>query len=88
MNLSPRPHVRSIIDADGAVLLDLREGRYYSLNAVGGRIWTRLATGWSLSQIERDLSEAFAVPIQIASRDVSAFIADLKGKCLLDGSDQ
>lgn len=35
------PHVRSMIDEDGAVLLDLKGGKYFSLNGVAASIWSR-----------------------------------------------
>lgn len=43
------PHVRSMIDEDGAVLLDLKAGKYYSLNGVAASVWTR---------VEQDLDES------------------------------
>jgi hypothetical protein len=39
------PHMRAMIDGDGGVLLDLKAGRYYSLNSVGAKIWTRAEKG-------------------------------------------
>jgi hypothetical protein len=34
------PHVRSLINAkDGGVLLNIQEGKCFSLNAVGAEIW-------------------------------------------------
>lgn len=76
-------HVRSIIDAEGAVLLDLRQGRYYSLNSVGAHIWQRLEKGWPLSRIEPELVERHGISPATAARDVSNFLTDLKRKRLL-----
>ncbi|HYR11092.1 MAG TPA: PqqD family protein [Longimicrobium sp.] len=68
-------HVRSVMDPDGAVLLDLRQGKYYSLNGVGAEIW---------SQIESHLVEAFGAPQEAARADVAAFVEDLTRKNLVD----
>ena len=50
-------HLRSIVDHDGAVILDIKRDRFFSLNVVGSYIWERLLKGEGLDQIARELAE-------------------------------
>lgn len=77
-SLRIQPHVRSMIDPDGAVLLDLAGGRYYSLNVVGARIWARVQEGLTLPEILRDLQETFQAPVETLRQDLSAFVNSLE----------
>jgi hypothetical protein len=76
-------HVRSVIDEDGAVLLDVRKGTYFSLNNVGVEVWRRLEAGLTLGQIEEAIAADFAAPADVVSRDVQQFVRALEGKALL-----
>lgn len=77
------PHVRSMIDGDGAVLLDLKAGRYYSLNGVGARIWSRAEKGMTLAQILEDLQQTYQVPSEKLAADLTAFVRAMEEKGLL-----
>lgn len=77
------PHVRSMIDGDGAVLLDLKAGRYYSLNGVAAKIWSRAEKGMTLSQILADLQQTYQVPAEKLALDLTAFIRAMEEKGLL-----
>ena len=79
-----RGHVRSVLDPDGAVLLDLRQGKYYSLNGVGAEIWSQIEAGSSVSEIETHLNVSFGAPVETVRGDVAAFLQDLQGKQLID----
>src|SRR5215217_9448214 len=73
-------HVRSMMDETGAVLLDLREGRYYSLNGVGARIWSRVEKGLTPSQILDDLTRTYQVPAERLMADLTAFVRSMEEK--------
>ncbi len=77
-------HVRSVIDPDGAVLLDLKQGKYYSLNGIGAEIWRNLEAGLSAPDIEDRLARLYDVPAEVLSGDVDGFIGDLRRKRLVD----
>jgi hypothetical protein len=81
--LTLEPHVRSMIDGDGAVLLDLKAGRYYSLNGVGAKIWSRAEKGMTLSQIVADLQATYQVPADKLAADLAAFVRNMEEKGLL-----
>jgi hypothetical protein len=77
-------HVRSVIDPDGAVLLDLRGGKYFSLNGVGSLIWTALESGASTPEIEASLNALpGAVPDQVRA-ELDAFLAHLRQSNLVE----
>jgi hypothetical protein len=77
-------HVRSVIDPDGAVLLDLKQGKYYSLNGIGAEIWRNLEAGLSAPEIEDRLASLYDAPAEVLRGDVVDFIGDLQRKRLVD----
>ncbi len=77
------PRVRSVIDDDGAVLLDVQNGTYYSLNGLGVEVWRRLEDGMTLVQIEHAIADDFETPFHIVEQDVQRFVHTLCGKALL-----
>ena len=69
------PDVRSTYSEDGAELLDIRKGLYYSLNVVGARMWLTIdasQTGITLDGIVGALETHFNVPRQEHRRRESA----------------
>jgi predicted acyltransferase (DUF342 family) len=82
---SPKPHLRSIVNEDGAVILDIPRNLMVTLNSAGGYIWNKLQQGESAEQIVRELSaESNADPL-IVEQDVHAFLELLMSKHLLHG---
>jgi hypothetical protein len=75
-------HLRSIVDHDGAVILDIKRDQFFSMNPVGSYIWERLLKGENLDQISRALAEETGADISVVVADVNDFIADLKSKQL------
>jgi len=88
MSSSPRiqGHVQSVMDPDGAVLLDLKRGKYFSLNGVAAEIWTALEAGRTRSEIAVELAAAYGVPEARVSGDVDAFMARLEQERLVDAA--
>ena len=76
---SPRPSVwvREIQTADGAVLLDIRQGRCLSLNPVGAEIWRLLKLGNSLNEIAAQLATQFEESGNPMFNDTRDFLAEL-----------
>jgi hypothetical protein len=72
--------VKSIIDQEGSVLLDLRAGHYYSLNAVGACIWEHLELGLDFLEIEGVIAAKYEADPDRIHTDVSRFIALLAEK--------
>lgn len=63
--------------ADATILLDLRNGRYYTLNPVGGRIWSLISSGASMDQVLARVKEEFDAPDEQLTNDVEEFVASL-----------
>jgi Coenzyme PQQ synthesis protein D (PqqD) len=82
------PHVRSISDDDCAILLNLQNGRYYSLNGSGAVIFEIIATNQSIGDIVDKLSADYEVEPSRLQQDVLAFIDYLRSNNLVEVSQQ
>lgn len=80
------PHVRSMIDEDGAVLLDLKAGTYYSLNGLAAQIWLKVVAGEEESTIVSTICESFGVQEDKVRSDIQSFMTGLTGKGLIRAS--
>ena len=78
-----QPQVRSIKDDAGAVLLDLKAGKYYSLNPMGTRIWLKIEEGRTWPEILDYLKESFQAPAEVIERDADSFVGSLEKKRLI-----
>lgn len=79
----PMPtQLRSIVDHDGAVILDINRDQFFSMNPVGTYIWTRLLNGEGIDQIAKALAEETRTEISVVTADINDFISDLKSKHL------
>jgi hypothetical protein len=80
------PHVRSMIDDDGAVLLDLKAGTYYSLNGIGAQVWLKNQAGEEESSIVSTLCESYGIQEAQVRSDIKTFMTGLVGKGLIRAS--
>jgi hypothetical protein len=78
--------VRSMQSQDGAVLLDVREGRMFSVNRVGSRVLEAMKSCASESEIAEMISEEFEVCRATAEKDVREFLAMLAQHKLVQAS--
>lgn len=70
--------------SSGAALLDMRAGKYYSLNVVGAHIWNCIQTPASLQSLVASISDKFAVGLDDCRRDVCALLASLMSAGLVE----
>jgi hypothetical protein len=75
--------VRSIVDEDGAVILDVERNSIVRLNSTGGFIWERLQAGNSIREIAQALAKETQTEIETVERDIREFLDDLKTKRLM-----
>lgn len=68
---------------DEAVLLELEQGTYFSLNAVGAQIWSSLQQGLSRSQLVDALLEEYDVSREQAAEDVQRLLEEAERHGLL-----
>ena len=81
-----QPRIRSMADDDGMVLLDIRAGKYYSLNKLGALIWHKVEEGRPASEIASYLRTTFQISVEKAMEDLGLFLADLEQKGLIHGA--
>ncbi len=76
-------HVRSVIDPDGAIVLDLKRGRYFSLNGAAAAMWRRIEAGMPASAIEQEFRTRYP-QVDSIERDLAAFVTALRNAELID----
>jgi hypothetical protein len=81
--LRPAGHVVAASRGEDTVLLDLVRGRYYTLDAVGGRIWALLHGGRRAADIVAQLIAEYDAPASVIATDAVAFLEALRRARLL-----
>ena len=76
-------HLRSIVDHDGAVILDISRNTMATLNPTGAYIWQRLIQGMDIETIIVELARETKTEEIAVANDVSAFMEDLKSRHLV-----
>jgi hypothetical protein len=69
--------LRSTHNQDGAVVLDVAQGKMFGLNPVGSRILELLRAGLTEIQIKAEVSREFSADIEIVRKDVDEFLVQL-----------
>lgn len=70
-----------------AVMINLSDGSYYSMDGVGGTLWELISGGLSVQEVVNELTARFDVTEAIAQRDVEQVIDDLlREKLVLPGA--
>ena len=78
------PHVRSIVDHDGAVILDISHNAMITLDATGSYVWQQLERGLQIDAIVAQLAHDTGADEAMIARDVDAFMEQLKAKHLVE----
>ena len=68
---------------DETVILGMRDGVYYGLDAVGARVWALLATPHQVSELVHAILGEFDVTPEQCERDVLALLDDLSERRLV-----
>lgn len=63
---------------DETVLLQVKRGTYYGLDAIGTRIWAGVNEGRIAAEICKEIAADHAVPLETVEADARAFLNDLK----------
>jgi hypothetical protein len=77
------PHLKTVVDQDGAAVLDIERGLISTLNPIGAYVWQGLQRGESLETIIAKLAHETGEESLMVERDVREFVEDLKQKRLL-----
>jgi len=83
ITLSP-DQVSAELDGE-AVVLNLRDGVYFGLNAVGTRVWALLKEApRSVEELRRAILDEYAVGLEDFDRDLRALLAALEEHGLIE----
>jgi len=85
--LNTSDSVRSTQTADGRILLDVRHGRMFSVNAVGSKILELLEQGQDEPRIAEEISRAYTMNIEAVRPDVHEFIEALHKHNIVQATD-
>lgn len=71
-----------------AVLLDLQQGQYYGLNALGTRVWNLLHDGKGVGEVIQTLLAEYDCTEEQIKADIAHFLNELyaKGLVQVDGT--
>jgi len=75
--------ISSVVDRNGAVVLDAKRGVIMTMNAMGGFVWKRLEERVTLSGIARELAEDTGAELGEIEADLREFAAELRAAGLL-----
>jgi hypothetical protein len=84
--LTTTPNIRSVVDHDGAVLLDIPRNAMTTLNSTGAYVWERLNRGMSVAAVVAELSKDTGVDEAIVGADLEVFLEELKSRHLMKAS--
>jgi len=71
------------IHDDGIVILHLGNGRVFSSNETGARIWRGIEREESLKAIAAEISDEYQIPITAAREHIRTFVSDLEQHSLI-----
>lgn len=81
--LGLREQVHSRLFQDELVVLDLASGEYYSLDAIGSRVWRELALGRPLREVVRLVGGEYDVDVARLTEDIRDFARELVRRGLM-----
>jgi hypothetical protein len=76
-------HLHSIIDHDGAVILDIPRNTITTLSPTGAYVWERLLQGLQVAAIISELAHDTGTDELVVAKDVEEFMEQLKSKHLV-----
>jgi len=78
-----KAHLRTIVNQDGAAVLDTERGTISTLNTTGGYIWEALQRAESEEEIVDGLARETGESPDVIRQDVNDFIAALHSQNIL-----
>ncbi|MFC6647125.1 PqqD family protein [Granulicella cerasi] len=77
------PHLRSVINSDGAAIFDAEQGTLTTLNATGAMLWRGIEQGHSKEQLLQSLADATQLPEEQLRLDIEEFLEQLTAQHLI-----
>lgn len=66
------------------VITGLRSGNYYSVTAVGARVWELVQTPIAAREVQRVIAEEYDVDARVAAADVLALLESMREEGLVE----
>jgi len=79
-------HIRSIVNDDGAVILDIPRNAMTTLDCTGAYVWVHLQRGMQVDAIVAELARDTGADQSMVAKDVEAFTEQLRSKHLVNVS--
>jgi hypothetical protein len=76
-------NIRSVVDHDGAVILDIPRNTMTALDAVGAYVWRKLQCGLQVDAIVAELATDTGADKDMIAKDVDDFMEQLKSRHLV-----
>jgi hypothetical protein len=70
--------LHTVVDQDGAAILDIEHGLISTLNSTGAYVWQRLERGEPIETIIANLARETGEDLLVVARDVREFTETLK----------
>lgn len=77
------PNLKSIVDHDGAVILDISQDALTTLDAIGAYVWQRLKKGIQVDAIVAELVRDSGADPEMVAKDLEEFMDHLKSRNLI-----
>lgn len=81
------PHIAAKLMDGELVVINLRNGLYYSSTGVGVKIWEGVERGASVTDISKDIVRQYDIDAARAAADTAAFLEKLEAEALVEASD-
>ena len=75
--------VTASVHDGGVVILNLGNGRFYTCNGTGARIWRAIEQRLSLEAIVQEISSVYEITLNTARQHTLRFLAELKLHALI-----
>ena len=77
-NFTVSPEATASVHDEGVVILHLGNGRFYTCNGTGARIWRAIEQRLSLEAIAQEISSAYEIALNTARQHTVRFLAELE----------
>jgi len=84
LRFTVNPEATGSVHDDGVVILHLGNGRFYTCNGTGARIWRAIEQRLSLEAIAQELSSAYEIALDTARQHTVRFLAELEMHALIN----
>ena len=78
LSFAVNPEATASVHDDGVVILHLGNGRFYTCNGTGARIWRAIEQRLSLEAIAQEISSAYEIALNTARQHTVRFLAELE----------